>query len=84
MLSSNSRLRQRVAWERIAAQQAQLAEQGLLYEAAGLSPQWAEMLGPQMMNLLQDYSTGEPLPDVAQRLLEDLGITPEEVLGRIH
>jgi hypothetical protein len=46
--------------------------------------EWHALLGPQMMNLIQDYSMGEALPEVALRRLEELGVSPEEVLGGIQ
>lgn len=41
-------------------------------------------LGGQLWNLVMDYASGEPLPEVARRKLEQLGLSAEEVLASLQ
>jgi len=45
--------------------------------------EWYSYLGPNLYGLLMDYRMGEPLPDVAQELLDRMGIDVETAIDQI-
>ena len=45
--------------------------------------EWYSYLGPNLYGLLMDYQMGEPLPEVAQDLLDKMGIDVETAIAQI-
>jgi len=45
--------------------------------------EWQHYLGPSLFGLLMDYQMGEPLPEVAQELLDRMGIDVETAIAQI-